>query len=304
MLNGMGERMSETKKLWEQIYEETIWDEEAAKSIAYRMEWQGMSRSEAEARQREETRHYQQQSVYTLMVGDLCVDYEHGEVWFDGQRVDVNPVEYRLLLCLTAIPGRLMSYSDILRQMHIRIWEHGAQEFLQSHVRNLYQKIDPRYLVELYGVGYLVIDPEEVDRYGGGNRRPFRTAIISNHLIHIADDGSLVVQEVGSMDSTVLPPQVSVALRMFFHRQESVVPLAPNKDPLTNDEMAIMPLAACGYSDDVIASHLGMVAAEVRHHINRILVKFQLDNQVQLAMHMVRRGLIRTEDGIIARGGV
>ncbi|NJN68161.1 MAG: hypothetical protein HC884_16330 [Chloroflexaceae bacterium] len=296
--------MSETKKLWEQIYEETAWDEEAAKSIAYRMEWQGLSRSEAEARQREEARYHQQQSVYVLQVGDLRVDYEHGEVWFDDQRVDVNPIEYRLLLCLAAIPGRLMPYGDILRQMHVRIWEGGAQEFLQPHAQSLHQKIDPRYLVELYGVGYLVIDPEDMDRYGGGNQQPFRTAIISDHLIHIADDGSLVIQEDSSLDSVILSPQVSVALRTFFHRQESVVPIAPNKDPLTDNEMAVMPLAACGYSDDAIASHLGMTSLEVRHHINRILVKFQLDNQVQLAMHMVRRGLIRTEDGIIARGGV
>lgn len=42
------------KKLWEKIQQESGWDTESAKSIAYRMEWEGRSRQEAEALQRQE----------------------------------------------------------------------------------------------------------------------------------------------------------------------------------------------------------------------------------------------------------
>lgn len=146
------------KKLWQKIYDESNWDEEAAKSIAFRMEWQGMSREEAEALEREEWR--EKHHTYDLQVGKLGIDTSHQTVWYDDQPVLLNSVEYRLLLCLAMIPGRVVPYGYILRHMRMHVSVRDQESFLQNHVDNLQQKINPQSIVHVRNVGYMLIDPD------------------------------------------------------------------------------------------------------------------------------------------------
>lgn len=96
-----------------------------------------------------------------LRVGQLVIDSFRHSVTFDGQVLRVTPIEYALLHCLAIAKGRVQSYSDIVRHTHGHETDDiEAQALLKAHVHNLRRKIDPAYLINIRGSGYMLAEPD------------------------------------------------------------------------------------------------------------------------------------------------
>ena len=88
----------------------------------------------------------------------LELDEARHEVRVDGRPVDLTPTEYSLLLVMIKQPGMVFRRSDLIDQSLGMDYE-GIERTLDSHIRNLRQKIepnpkDPKYIRTIYGVGY------------------------------------------------------------------------------------------------------------------------------------------------------
>jgi two-component system alkaline phosphatase synthesis response regulator PhoP len=90
--------------------------------------------------------------------GDLEVDFGRGEVRTAGKRVDLTPIEFRLLSVLIRARGRVLNREQLLDAA----WGAGAfasARIVDNHIANLRRKIEPdpahpRYLRNVRGLGY------------------------------------------------------------------------------------------------------------------------------------------------------
>lgn len=88
----------------------------------------------------------------------LVLDYEKRQVLIDGTEVHLTPIEYKLLLLLTANRGKVLTHNYIIRQ----IWGYsGEMEAgnLRVFMATLRRKIEkdpanPRFILTEIGVGY------------------------------------------------------------------------------------------------------------------------------------------------------
>jgi DNA-binding response OmpR family regulator len=95
-----------------------------------------------------------------LHVGQLTIDCFRHTATFNGQTLHLTPIEYALLLCLAEARGRVVGYSEIIRRTHgISVDEMEAQTLIKPHIRNLRRKIDPAYLSNVRGTGYVLAAP-------------------------------------------------------------------------------------------------------------------------------------------------
>jgi DNA-binding response OmpR family regulator len=96
-----------------------------------------------------------------VQVGSLVLDRYRHAATFQDRALRLTPIEYALLLCLGEMQGRVLGYADIVRRTHgYSVEEPEAQSMLKVHVHNLRQKIDPAYLVNVRGTGYMLAAPE------------------------------------------------------------------------------------------------------------------------------------------------
>lgn len=94
----------------------------------------------------------------TIHQSGIVVDHDSREVTLNGQKIRLTNTEYKLLTCLIAHEGRLLSHDFLLRQ----VWggAHGeAQDHLHLYISYLRKKIErdprnPRYIHNRWGVGY------------------------------------------------------------------------------------------------------------------------------------------------------
>ena len=93
-----------------------------------------------------------------LVFGDITLDRARRRVSRSGEVLHLTPIEYRLLLLLTARPDRVLTQRHLLQEL----WgpQHADDaHYLRVHVSNLRKKIEadpsrPRWLVTETGVGY------------------------------------------------------------------------------------------------------------------------------------------------------
>ena len=100
-----------------------------------------------------------------LRVRGLVMDNGRHEVQADGRLVDLTPSEYSLLAVLMAHPGLVFSRHELI-QRGLGSGYEGIDRTLDSHIRNLRQKIEPdprrpAYIQTVYGIGYRLADEEE-----------------------------------------------------------------------------------------------------------------------------------------------
>ncbi|GAB4111542.1 MAG: response regulator transcription factor [Roseiflexaceae bacterium] len=96
-----------------------------------------------------------------VQVGALTLDRFRHAASFEDKPLRLTPIEYALLLCLGEMQGRVIGYADIVRRTHgYTVEDSEAQGMLKVHVHNLRQKIDPNYLVNVRGTGYMLAAPE------------------------------------------------------------------------------------------------------------------------------------------------
>ena len=94
--------------------------------------------------------------------GVLSVDVQSRTVRKNGEIIALSPKEFQLLACLVRNVGRLVSHTDLLRE----IWGPGYDNetsYLSIYVRYLREKIeddpgDPRYIRTRFRVGYCFCD--------------------------------------------------------------------------------------------------------------------------------------------------
>jgi two-component system, OmpR family, response regulator BaeR len=88
----------------------------------------------------------------------LVVDDATFEATLDGRRLDLTPVEFRLLKALAEQPGRIFERDQLLEKLYAdhRI---AADRTVDSHVKNLRRKLsdvcpDEDLIRSIYGMGY------------------------------------------------------------------------------------------------------------------------------------------------------
>lgn len=93
-----------------------------------------------------------------LTNGGIALDDNAKSVTVDGDRVNLTPLEYNILLLLLKNPGRVFSTS----QIYELVWNDpslGSENTVAVHIRHLREKIEidpanPRYIKVVWGLGY------------------------------------------------------------------------------------------------------------------------------------------------------
>lgn len=97
-----------------------------------------------------------------LRVGDLEMDVRRREVHVAGRLVELTPTEFALLQVFMEQPGYVLTRGELLRR-GLGIDFEGVERTLDSHIRNLRQKLEPDpaspiYILTVYGVGYRLVE--------------------------------------------------------------------------------------------------------------------------------------------------
>jgi DNA-binding response OmpR family regulator len=90
--------------------------------------------------------------------GRMLIDEERHELTIGGERVNVTPSEWRLLVALAESPGRVYSRFELINRVQGYEYE-GYERTIDAHVKNLRRKIEPdpgrpTYVETVHGVGY------------------------------------------------------------------------------------------------------------------------------------------------------
>ncbi len=90
--------------------------------------------------------------------GELTIDFGTRVVLVSGRKVDLTPIEYRLLCTLINEPGRCYTRSMLIELAFGADYE-GLERSVDVHVKNLRRKIEPTdgaplYIQTVFGVGY------------------------------------------------------------------------------------------------------------------------------------------------------
>ncbi|WP_194721943.1 response regulator [Noviherbaspirillum malthae] len=88
----------------------------------------------------------------------LEIDAQRHEATLDGKRLDLTPVEFRLLDTLYAHPGRIFSRDQLMNHVYSD-YRVVTDRTVDTHVKNLRRKLDQaspeRELIHsIYGIGY------------------------------------------------------------------------------------------------------------------------------------------------------
>jgi len=94
--------------------------------------------------------------------GKLLLDIDRRELRLDGEPIELTPSEFRLLQVLMENPGYVFTRSELLERALGYPYE-GMGRTLDSHIKNLRQKIEPNpkkptNILTIYGVGYKLVD--------------------------------------------------------------------------------------------------------------------------------------------------
>lgn len=91
-------------------------------------------------------------------VADLVLDADAHRVWRGGRELTLSATEFKLLACLMANAGRVVTRGQILDQ----VWQYdfgGESAIIESFISSLRRKVDaqePRLIHTVRGIGYAV----------------------------------------------------------------------------------------------------------------------------------------------------
>ncbi len=97
-----------------------------------------------------------------LYAADLLIDLDKGAVWRGNGRIDLTPIELRLLAFLARHPGQALSRSQILDA----VWGISAdidnERTVNVHIRRLREKVElepskPTLILTVPGIGYRLV---------------------------------------------------------------------------------------------------------------------------------------------------
>ncbi|WP_128894934.1 response regulator transcription factor [Longirhabdus pacifica] len=98
-----------------------------------------------------------------LQIGELCIHQDQKEVTFAGNRIELTPKEFDLLLFLSKYEGKALSRKQLLHG----IWDYhflGDTRIVDVHISHLRDKIEvnarnPQYILTVRSVGYKLVSP-------------------------------------------------------------------------------------------------------------------------------------------------
>ena len=95
--------------------------------------------------------------------GDLELNAETHDVRLAGQRIDLTPSEFDLLVALIQRPGRVFTRMELLERIQGAAYA-GYERTIDVHIKNLRAKLEadprnPQYIETVYGVGYRMGSP-------------------------------------------------------------------------------------------------------------------------------------------------
>ncbi|WP_088013428.1 response regulator transcription factor [Gottfriedia acidiceleris] len=99
----------------------------------------------------------------TLMIADLKILPEYYEAYFQGEKLELTPKEFELLLYLTKNKGRVLTRDQLLSA----VWNYdfaGDTRIVDVHISHLREKIEldskkPVYIKTIRGLGYKLEEP-------------------------------------------------------------------------------------------------------------------------------------------------
>jgi two-component system alkaline phosphatase synthesis response regulator PhoP len=100
-------------------------------------------------------------SRQVLQVGKLILDIGRRELLVDDKPIELTPSEFKLLQVLMENPGYVFTRDELIEKS-LGYPHEGMGRTLDSHIKNLRQKIepDPKKLIQIqtvYGVGYKLL---------------------------------------------------------------------------------------------------------------------------------------------------
>ena len=93
-------------------------------------------------------------------IGGLMIDFKKREVVVDGRDVRLTPTEFKVLACLAARPGEVLSGRSLVKTLHgYDASEQEAMDLMRVNINRLRQKIEidpasPKYVQTVRGFGY------------------------------------------------------------------------------------------------------------------------------------------------------
>lgn len=103
-------------------------------------------------------RHPLDESMMVKVDDRLVLDRAHCRLLVDGRRVELSPIEYRILACFLDNKDRVLTHRNLLTQ--VWGWEYMDETgYLKVYIHHLRQKIEknprkPRYILTERGFGY------------------------------------------------------------------------------------------------------------------------------------------------------
>ena len=99
-----------------------------------------------------------QQAPDVVRAADLVIDVPAMRVSAAGQRVDLTPTEFQLLVALARRPGRVLTRGQLLEAVRGVAFD-SYERAIDAHVKNIRRKLEaregaPSYIETVYGVGY------------------------------------------------------------------------------------------------------------------------------------------------------
>jgi DNA-binding response OmpR family regulator len=101
--------------------------------------------------------------ITRVRVGSLELDRRSREVWVRGEPVHLSRKEFSLLRLLASAPTRTFTRTELLREVWGFHTDGVRTRTLDSHAHRLRGKLSvpgERHVVNVWGVGYRLIDPE------------------------------------------------------------------------------------------------------------------------------------------------
>jgi DNA-binding response OmpR family regulator len=97
-------------------------------------------------------------TAQVLRAADLEIDLEAHSVHQAGKAIELTPMEFTLLHCMAAQPGRVFSRLQLLEASQGVAYE-GYERSVDAHIKNLRAKLgsnpkSPRYIETVFGIGY------------------------------------------------------------------------------------------------------------------------------------------------------
>jgi DNA-binding response OmpR family regulator len=97
-----------------------------------------------------------------LYAADLVIDLDKAAVWRGDQRIDLTPIELRLLAYLARHPGQALSRSQLLDGVWGTATDVDSERTVNVHIRRLREKVElepskPKLILTVPGVGYRLV---------------------------------------------------------------------------------------------------------------------------------------------------